>query len=266
MTAVANETRSPLKDIPLRNPGQSCEERRRELFDNKLELPLLAAVASVVLTGLEFWRSYANTPPAPWAYASLAFIAVAFLAWRMKRHLPEMRNLKLAAEGEKAVGQYLERLRVQGYEVFHDIPASGFNVDHVILGPTGAYTIETKTWRKPQRGDSRITFDGTKLLRNGFALDRDPIVQARAQASWLARVLEEGTGRTYFVKPVVRFPGWFVENAQGAFHQIWVLEPKALPAFLEREPHRLETDQVRLASYHLSRYVRTFGHGGSISS
>jgi hypothetical protein len=261
---VADDTRSPLKDNALRNPGQSCEERRRELFDSKLELPIVAASASVVLAGLEFWRSYANTPPAPWIYASFALITVAFLALRIRKYLPEMRNLKLGAEGEKAVGQYLERLRSQGYEIFHDIPASGFNVDHVIIGPTGVYAIETKTWRKPKRGDSRITFDGATLLKGGFALDRDPVVQARAQATWLVRVLAEGTGRTYFVKPVVLFPGWFVENTKGTFDQVWVLEPKALPGFLEREPHRLEADQVRLASYHLSRYIRTSGQGGAI--
>jgi hypothetical protein len=259
---VAKQSRSPLKDNPLRNPGQSCEERRRELFESKLELPLLAGAMSVVLTALEFWRSFRDAPPTPWVYASFAFIAVAFLAVRIRKYLPEMRNLNLAAEGEKAVGQYLERLRSQGYEVFHDIPASGFNVDHVILGPTGAYTIETKTWRKPSRGDARITFDGTTLLKGGLALDRDPIVQARAQASWLASLLQEGTGHTYVVKPVVLFPGWFVENTKGAFDQIWVLEPKALPAFLEREPHRLKIEQVKLASYHVSRYVRTFSSGG----
>lgn len=256
---MAEDTRSPLKDNPLRNPGQSCEERRRHIFDDKLEIPIIAASTSVVLTGLEFWRSYSNSPPAPWIYASIAAVAIAFLLLRVRKYLPAMRNLAIAAEGEKAVGQYLERLRTQGYEVFHDIPANGFNVDHVILGPTGAYTVETKTWRKPRHGDARITFDGTTLMKAGFASDRNPIMQAQSQASWLAKLLEEGTGRVYAVKPVVLFPGWFIEHAKGAFDQVWVLEPKALPAFLEREPRRLEIDQVRIASYHLSRYIRTFG-------
>ena len=36
----------------------------------------------------------------------------------------------------------------------------------------------------------------------------------------------------------------------------WVLEPKALPSFIEREPARIEMSDVALAAFHLSRYVR----------
>jgi hypothetical protein len=253
------ELRSPLKDVPLRTPGQSCDERRRQIYDDKLELPIIVAAASVVLTGLELWRSYSGTPPSPGVYASIAGVTVVFLALRIRKYLPEMRNLKQAADGEKAVGQYLERLRAEGYEVFHDIPASDFNLDHVLIGPAGIFTVETKTWSKPVRREARIQFDGEVLLKAGVKPDRDPIVQARAQASWLARELLESTGRSYEVRPVVLFPGWFVENREGAFSNIWVLEPKALPAFLERAPQRLEREEIRMASYHLSRYVRTFG-------
>jgi hypothetical protein len=36
----------------------------------------------------------------------------------------------------------------------------------------------------------------------------------------------------------------------------WVLEPKALPAFLTREPTVLNDRQVMMFSNHLTRYVR----------
>lgn len=255
---MPGNTKSPLKDRPLRLPGQSCEERRHQIFDEKLELPLLVAAVAIGLTVIEIWRSYAQVPPAPWVYASLAIVAVAFATWRSLKYLPEMQNLRLAADGERAVGQYLEKLRGEGYEVFHDIPSTGFNVDHVIIGPGGVFTIETKTWRKPRSGDARISFDGETLLRMGRRVERDPIAQAKAQASWLATQLEASTARQYVVRPVVLFPGWWVENAEGAFKDIWVLEPKALPKFLEREGRSLTDEQVHMASFHLSRYVRTF--------
>ena len=35
--------------------------------------------------------------------------------------------------GERAVGQYLERLRESGPRVFHDVPGVGFNLDHVVI-------------------------------------------------------------------------------------------------------------------------------------
>jgi hypothetical protein len=64
-----------------------------------------------------------------------------------------MANLRLGLEGERTVGHALEELRVYGYQVFHDIPGNKFNIDHVIAGPAGIFTIETKTRSKPGDGD-----------------------------------------------------------------------------------------------------------------
>ena len=38
---------------------------------------------------------------------------------------------------------------------------------------------------------------------------------------------------------------------------MWVLEPKALPSFLEREAVRLPKEDVQLIAFHLSRFVRS---------
>ncbi|HZZ95184.1 MAG TPA: nuclease-related domain-containing protein [Usitatibacter sp.] len=257
----SHETRSPLKAKALRNPGQWCEERRKQIFEQKLETPLLLFVGMVALTVAEFTRLYLKAPPQPFLYLAMTFGFLAFALVRMRKYLPEMRNLALAAEGEKAVGQFLERLRAEGYEILHDVPANGFNVDHAIVGPAGIFTIETKTWRKPRSGNARISFDGETLLVNGKRPHRDPIVQARAQASWLANEVEAGTGRRFAVRPVVLFPGWWIDSAEGAHRDVWVLEPKALPKFLENEGSTMEPEAVRLVAYHLSRYIRTFAPG-----
>lgn len=90
----------------------------------------------------------------------------------------------------------------------------------------------------------------------GFKPDRDPIVQAKAQSSWLRELLSESTGRKFSVRPVVLFPGWLVEQGKGTTREVWVMNPKALPQFLEHEPKVLEQADVNLASYHLSRFIR----------
>ncbi len=82
------------------------------------------------------------------------------------------------------------------------------------------------------------------------------MVQALAQAGWLRELLFESTGKRMPVRPVVLFPGWFVEQGPGATRQIWVLEPKALPAFLGNAPPVLSPEDVALASTHLSRMIR----------
>jgi hypothetical protein len=71
-------------------------------------------------------------------------------------------------------------------------------------------------------------------------------------------VLKESTGRTFPVKGSIVFPGWFVEPPpKGTGTESWVLSARALPSFIEHEPDRLKPDEVAMASYHLSRFIRT---------
>jgi hypothetical protein len=256
--AMSAKTRSPIKDKPLRLPGQSLEEERRKIWDDRLETPLIITVFLVVLSGLEWWRFFANPPPQPILYTIIALLAITFVTRRIFKALPEVRALKQGMEGERAVGQFLDQLREKGYHVFHDLIGESFNVDHVIIGPAGAFTIETKTWSKPAHGDARIKFDGEHIIALGREPDRNPVVQARAQASWLKGLLVETTGKAFEVFPVVVFPGWYVEQtSSGSLRNIWVLEPKALVKFLDNAARQLSTADVKLASFHLSRFIRS---------
>ena len=238
-------------------PGQSLQEERATIWDEKLEPWLLLAIFFAVLAGWEWFRYFNPRPTSPWFVTVVALCVAVVVAWRVMRQLPRLRDIRLGIEGERAVGQFLERLREQGYHVFHDVLAEGFNVDHVLIGPAGVLTIETKTRSKPVRGDARIAFDGKRLTIAGHEPDRNPLVQALAQAGWLKSLLAESTGRRFDVQPVVVFPGWYVEASPGAHRPVWVMEPKGLPAFLAREPVRLSAEDVKLAAFHLSRFVRS---------
>lgn len=250
------ETRSPLKDKPLRNPGQSVREQRFDLFYDKLLGPGLLVTVFILWAANEWIRYWFPSPPKPWIATFFAGAVVIYAIWQVSRTWPKIRMLKLAEDGEKAVGQLLENLRASGYSVFHDLVGTDFNVDHVIIGPAGAFTIETKTWNKPGKGSPKITFDGETLLAAGWEPDRNPVIQAKAQASWLQRLLAESTGKTLPVRPVVVFPGWYIEDSRASRKDLWVLEPKALSAFLANEPGVVSVEDVKLASYHLSRFIR----------
>ena len=43
------------------------------------------------------------------------------------------------------------------------------------------------------------------------------------------------TGKSFAVKPVVLYPGWFVEQRPGSKRDVWVLNEKAFPKFLANE-------------------------------
>lgn len=250
-------TRSPLKAAPLRQAGQSVEKE----IDNVVWDEVLPYVMSAVLLSsialVEWWSWYAEAPPQPVFSTVVAGIAVVVCLWKLRRARSKLRQLRQARDGERVVGEFLERLRESGFKVFHDILGPRFNIDHVVIGPKGVFTIETKTWSKPARGQPRITFDGESLKVAGLEPDRDPIVQGRAQARWLGQLLAESSGRKVPVRPVIVFPGWFIEGPlREKKSEVWVLEPKALPGFLDHEPEALAPEDVNLLAFHLSRYVR----------
>ncbi len=248
--------KSPIKDMPLRHPGQSLEEERRKLIEEGYEQPALVALFAVLLAAFEWFRYYRRFPPSPWIFSAFAAVALLYAGWRTWRLLRKARALRLGMAGEKAVGQFLERLRGSGYDVYHDVLAPNFNVDHVLIGPAGIFALETKTWSKPEGVDARIRFKGEQLLAGDQVPDRDPVAQAKAQARWLRNLLADSTGRSLDVFPVLLFPGWFTDQPPPSLRPLWVLEPKALQSFLEREPQRLPAADSKLAAYHLSRYIR----------
>lgn len=257
---LQSQLRSPLRAKPLRLPGQSVQEA--------IEARLLGTffplfVCSIFLTWIaasEWLAVWRHIPRMPWLYTALAVSAMAtsFGHYWLGRH--KIAQLRLGRDGERAVGQFLEGLRVSGARVFHDIPGDGFNIDHAVLTTHGFYAIETKTRTKPRQREARVTLGEDSVLVAGFAPDTNPIEQARACARWLAQLIEAGTGKRIPVRGVVVFPGWFVEPMSEAWKSVpdkpWVLEPKALPEFIEHTGERISEGDVALAAFHLSRYIR----------
>src|SRR4051812_46236176 len=113
---MVQKARSPLKDKPLRVPGQSIQEEREELVEDSVGQPVMFAGFFVVIALLEWWRFYTDLKPSPFIFSSAAAIAIAYAAYRVRRAMPRLRNLRQGLEGERVVGQFLERLREQGFQ------------------------------------------------------------------------------------------------------------------------------------------------------
>ncbi len=219
-------------------------------------LVLIAIVVSFAL--FEWYRWALSLPTLPWVFTFVAIIVAAICAFWIRRTLKRIKNLKLGRDGERAVGQFLDDLRRKGAFVFHDVPGEGFNIDHVIIHASGIYAIETKTLSKPDRGDARLIFDGVTVRNGAFEPDRNPVIQARAAAKRLAQLLQESTGRSFPVRPVVLYPGWYIESTvEARSSDVWVLSARALPSFIECSEVQLPSPDLNLCNFHLSRYVRT---------
>ena len=251
--------RSPLRATPLRHAGDSVQDEidhwREGVFLDRLVVVLIVlSMWTTALIQLLF-------PTAPRvSFAVMSVILIAALMWSipaMVRALTIIKRLRLGRDGERAVAEYLELVAQDGFRVVHDLRGDGFNIDHVLVGTQGVFTIETKTLSKPLLGDVRVRYDGATIHVDGVPLDRDPLVQARAQAAWLRRRLEDLTGQRYPIRSVVVFPGWFVERTQAAASSpIWVLEPKELRGWLSREPHMLPRHAVHLIVDRLKKLAR----------
>ncbi len=253
--------RSPLKDRSFRNPGQSLDEAIKRLVDADLSAVTFVAALCIAFAVYEWWRWYADVLPHPIIvsfFCGFFFLYCVFCLIQLKA---QVKTLEMARDGEKAVGKYLERLRANGYQIFHNVIGQNFNIDHVIIGANGIFTVETRTYTKPFHGRANIHFDGDSITADGHKINRNPVIQSRAQAGWLSTQIQESTGRRYRVQPVVVFPGWLVTSRTDAAQRsgVWVLNPKALSKFIDNAPQTLSPEEIKLVSYHLSRYIRTHG-------
>ncbi len=250
------KVRSPLKEPPLRVPGQSVQEEiDRLLIDEMLVAGAITAFA-IAWPAYEWFRWFTKTPSSPWLITAVAALAFVYALVRQTSAKRRLDALKLGRDGERAVAEELDKVRSTGAIVFHDIVGDGFNIDHVVISSHGIYAIETKALSKAPGAE--VSFDGTTLLVNGRTLDRDPIAQAAAAADWIKTTLRTMTTKDYPVRPVVVLPGWYV-NPVSEHHRarVWVLNPKALPAFVVREPAVVSEEDLRLAVFFLARYIKT---------
>jgi hypothetical protein len=121
---------------------------------------------------------------------------------------------------------------LEGYRVFHDFPAEKFNIDHVVVGRSGVFAVETKGRSKPTTGngsaDAEVVYDGDTLRFPGWS-ENKPIAQTKNQADWLRKWLSDATGESVRIFPVLALPGWFVKRVKP--NGIAVLNPKTFLSY-----------------------------------
>lgn len=90
------------------------------------------------------------------------------------------------AEGERRTAAELAALESRGWVVLHDLhwPGRPFaNIDHIVVGPTGVYVIDSKNW------SGQVTVTNGVLRQNGFR--RDGECEAVASATGAVAALLE---------------------------------------------------------------------------
>lgn len=212
--------RSPLAGRRVgKLPGQALVDR---ISDHETDL-LLAVMLMYMALPLAFMAwvgTRVRIDKVVWGLNEWAFLLLAAgaFAYGLRDYIRSHRARERARDGllaERVTGMQLNRLVAQDCIVMHDLPADGFNIDHVVIAPRGVYAVETKSFRKPKDADGRhyrVAYDGSALRFPDF-VEKDALEQARKQASWLSKVLREALGSEVPVIPALALPGWHVDQS-----------------------------------------------------
>lgn len=122
------------------------------------------------------------------------------------------------------------------FTVVNDVSFSRFTVDHVVVGPSAVWGVETKSH------GGLVEEHADSVWLNGRPMYRDPRRQARGGAAALAELLERETGRRSWVEALVCFPNATVA-ANGHPAEACVVGKGQLLTRLRLAPTQLGSDE-----------------------
>ncbi|MFK4270796.1 nuclease-related domain-containing protein [Streptomyces milbemycinicus] len=121
---------------------------------------------------------------------------------RLLRRPTEWDSWRKGLAGERRVGAELNRLARHGWRVLHSIPlANKVDVDHLLIGPGGVFSINTKHHHK------RTVWVGDDAVRVDHGKPAPYARKSRAEAKRVGRVLEHYCAFPVPVEPVLVFVG-----------------------------------------------------------
>lgn len=167
----------------------------------------------------------------PWMLSISALMGLSYCSFKTWKNFSKLTKLRLGHTAEIATANELIGLQALGYQVFHDVQADGFNIDHLVIGKNGVFAIETKGRHKRNK-DLRQTNgggSGPSSGKKGYEVfykdgclnfpswtETKPIEQAQRQALLLrervSQWLTKATGSPVAATPALVFPGWYVTS------------------------------------------------------
>ncbi|HXV05856.1 MAG TPA: nuclease-related domain-containing protein [Solirubrobacterales bacterium] len=224
--------------------GRYAERRYRRglrswrLKNRKL---LAATLGPVVLAGLVvvgFDRDLVS-----WS-AGLA-VGAAVSLWTVLRETPPryVETWREGAEGERLTEKELRPLERSGWRFVHDIQNGHGNYDHIAVGPSGVYLIESKNLQ----GIVKIKGGVPHLMRRHDPEKREVFGhvprRALSDAAQLKEEFEDRTRHRTWVQAVVVFWGEFPEGFVQVGHCVFI-EGSRLRAWLQARPPTLSDTEV----------------------
>lgn len=179
----------------------------------------------------------------PWG-AVLFVLSLAYGGWSLALGLRHVERYFKGARGEEKVSGILQELP-DGYHVFNDFVACGNHVDHVVVGPTGVFAVETKFWQ------GAVTVEDGCILLGGRLPDRSPLDQVLKEANQVKQELQKRDWPG-FVTPVLVFASDTFEAKIAEVRGVAVLNSNHLRA-------SINTNRVLMPKAEVDRLVGLMG-------
>jgi hypothetical protein len=157
----------------------------------------IIAIAVGVAFGILFkdWR---------WGLTLAVLAAIADTIYRSRTVFNGPDGASLTAAQRRTVRQ-LARMERKGYRALHcvRIPDSDEQIDHVVIGPAGVFSIDSEAWdkRTPVRTSSH------RQLWHGSANMKDRLEHARWESEQVAELLSGALGSPVSVRPAMAVYG-----------------------------------------------------------
>ena len=200
--------------------------------------PLLVGSTLIVMF-LVYLLVQAVATPA-WGAAAAGGIALLMLSTLVD--VPQTIDAwRVGAEGERRTARHLDGLAEGGFVILHDrkVPGYGGNLDHVAIGPTGVWAVETKSLA------GKVEINGDSLKIGGRRQDRI-IDQVYREAS----AIQVAMGRSLIEAGVTVVPviclhrgelPWFNKTVRG----VRLASGRQLVRLLRAGEPRLSAEQVQ---------------------
>lgn len=182
-------------------------------------------------------------------YLSLIFVLIApfmFKLFKKKIKTIESEGLSFrkGAVGEAVVGYVLEKFP-EDYRVIHDLTTPFGNIDHVVVGPSGVYIIDTKNWR------GIITADGNgEILLNGKQ-QKPEIKNLQRTIMNIKEKIKVLCGEDPYIQGILAFPSAYVEAKWGTTGKVHCMTDETLYDYIveDKKSNKLNKKEVDSISH-----------------
>ncbi|WP_433418814.1 nuclease-related domain-containing protein [Microtetraspora malaysiensis] len=182
----------------------------------------LALAAAVLLAVLVDWRA---------GLVAAALVALVDTVYRWRGHAA-VRTWRRGALGERRTARRLRLLASLGYTVLHDrrLPHGRANVDHLVIGGTGVFVIDSKQWQ----GDRPARTGQGRRVQRGRVFTPDDAKAVQYEAEVVSRALSAVCGSRVEAVPVLAIHGPYVPRRGISVAGAHILRPSLLVTWVLR--------------------------------